>query len=123
MDYNWMFFSTDGRISRSQYWLYGVLVLGLAALLIAVISTFAFSEEQGDIIYLAGSLLLLWPNIAVQAKRWHDRGKSGWWMLIGFIPIIGSIWALIELCILSGDSDANQYGAAPHEARATLKTA
>ncbi|TGR16409.1 DUF805 domain-containing protein, partial [Mesorhizobium sp. M8A.F.Ca.ET.197.01.1.1] len=47
------------------------------------------------------------------AKRWHDRNKSGWWTLIGLIPIIGGIWLLIELGILEGTRGANQYGPDP----------
>ena len=51
-----------------------------------------------------------WVSLAISVKRWHDRGKSGWWVLIGFIPIIGGLWALIETGFLGGDPGPNQYG-------------
>ncbi len=43
-----------------------------------------------------------WPSLAVGVKRSHDRNRSGWFLLIGLIPIIGSIWLLIELGFLRG---------------------
>ena len=54
-------------------------------------------------------LVLLWPSLAVQIKRWHDRDKSGWWQLISLVPIAGPIWAFIELGFLPGTSGANRY--------------
>jgi uncharacterized membrane protein YhaH (DUF805 family) len=61
------------------------------------------------ILYLA----LIWPSLAISIKRWHDRDKSGWWVLIGFIPLIGGIWALIETGFLEGTKGPNQYGLDP----------
>jgi uncharacterized membrane protein YhaH (DUF805 family) len=58
-------------------------------------------------------LVFLYPTLAVYAKRWHDRGKSGWWTLILLIPIIGPLWALIECGFLRGTEGPNQYGADP----------
>ncbi|MDK1017721.1 MAG: DUF805 domain-containing protein, partial [Actinomycetota bacterium] len=46
-------------------------------------------------------------------KRWHDRDKSGWWMLIAFVPIIGGLWAFIETGLLQGTESDNQYGPNP----------
>jgi uncharacterized membrane protein YhaH (DUF805 family) len=43
-------------------------------------------------------------------KRFHDRGKSGWWVLILFIPVIGFFWAIIDLGILQGDPGDNRFG-------------
>ena len=56
-------------------------------------------------------LLFLYPSYALATKRWHDRGKSGWWSLIAFVPIIGALWMLIELGFLGGDDGINDYGA------------
>ena len=56
---------------------------------------------------------MLWISVAVQCKRWHDRDKSGWWFLINFIPIIGPLWAFIELGCLRGTMGPNLYGADP----------
>ncbi|MEA1950962.1 MAG: DUF805 domain-containing protein [Planctomycetota bacterium] len=54
---------------------------------------------------------ILWISLAIQAKRWHDRDKSAWWILIGFVPLIGPIWVLIEVGCLRGKYGPNQYGA------------
>jgi uncharacterized membrane protein YhaH (DUF805 family) len=40
----------------------------------------------------------LWPGIAVSIKRWHDRNKSGWWVWINLIPLVGAIWSLEKTC-------------------------
>ena len=58
-------------------------------------------------------------SLAVWAKRWHDRGKSGWWNLIALIPIIGPIWALVESGFLKGDCGSNRYG---HEDASSAET-
>lgn len=59
------------------------------------------------------SLVLLWPALAIQAKRWHDRDKSAIWILINFVPFIGGLWALIENGFLAGTDGDNHYGSNP----------
>jgi uncharacterized membrane protein YhaH (DUF805 family) len=59
------------------------------------------------------SLVFLYPILAIYAKRWHDRDKSGWWSLIALVPIIGGIWIFIELGCLRGADGPNQYGPDP----------
>ena len=56
---------------------------------------------------------IFWPSVAVQAKRWHDRNKSAWWIAIGLIPVVGPVWAFIENGFLPGDAGENRYGPAP----------
>jgi uncharacterized membrane protein YhaH (DUF805 family) len=53
---------------------------------------------------------LIWVLIAVQVKRWHDRNKSAWWLLINFVPIIGWLWVLIECGFLRGTEGPNRFG-------------
>ncbi len=59
------------------------------------------------------SLLLLWPRLAIGVKRCHDRDKSGWWLLLACIPIIGWIWLFIEFGLLDGTPGSNKYGPSP----------
>ena len=59
------------------------------------------------------ALAILYPSLAVAAKRFHDRDKSGWWILILFIPIIGFIWYLVELGFLPGTPGPNRFGPDP----------
>ena len=69
--------------------------------------------KTGGILGALFSLIALWPSLAVYAKRWHDRGKSGWWTLIILIPIVGAIWMLVECGFLKGTDGANDFGADP----------
>lgn len=59
------------------------------------------------------ALIATWAKLAVLVKRWHDRDKSGWWILITLVPVIGWLWQLIECGFLEGSSGANRYGPSP----------
>ena len=54
-----------------------------------------------------------WISLAVQVKRWHDRDKSAWWLLMNFVPFIGAIWVLVECGFLRGTEGQNNYGPDP----------
>ncbi|MEE9544269.1 MAG: DUF805 domain-containing protein [Rhodospirillales bacterium] len=54
-----------------------------------------------------------WTSLAVGAKRCHDRGRSGWFQLISLIPLIGSLWLLVELGFLKGKEGENRFGPDP----------
>jgi uncharacterized membrane protein YhaH (DUF805 family) len=129
MDWKYLFTSFEGRIGRQPWWL-GNIALTVILWIILLIITMVFGgammpamdgSESADasaavlpsiligIIYL----LSLWPSLALSAKRWHDRGKSGWWSLILIIPLIGFIWFLIECGFLRGTEGPNQYGNDP----------
>jgi uncharacterized membrane protein YhaH (DUF805 family) len=58
-------------------------------------------------------LLLAYPMIVVTIKRFHDRNKSGWWVLIAFIPVVGALWQLIECGFLPGTAGSNRFGPDP----------
>lgn len=62
---------------------------------------------------LLATFLLVWSSIAVSIKRFHDCDKSGWWFLIGFIPIIGGLWVLYANSYLRGTPGPNRFGPAP----------
>lgn len=67
-----------------------------------------------SIIVLIYALAMVIPSIAVTVRRLHDVGKSGWFMFISIIPIIGGIWLFIVL-VTDGDAGTNQYGMDPKE--------
>ncbi|MES2958130.1 MAG: DUF805 domain-containing protein [Pseudomonadota bacterium] len=101
----------DGRIARRTWWLWGVAMpLGLALYLTVVLRVAGFSARGTDI---AINLFLFWPALAVSVKRWHDRGKSGWWVLVAAIPFVGWLWLLIENGFLRGDAGPNRFGEPP----------
>lgn len=91
----------EGRANRSEYWywfLFNVLlgILSLAPLVAGIIS-----------------LILFIPSLAVSVRRLHDIGKSGWWYLIGLIPLIGTIILIIFFLQESMEED-NEYGPNPN---------
>jgi len=127
-----LLFSFDGRVRRLHYWLvslgagFGLSVIYL--IVFSVIEAVAGAASGGDlhaamsspatvigmlVLTLTYVLLLFWVGLAIQVKRWHDRDKSGWWVLTGFIPVVGGIWTLIECGILDGTPGPNRFGLSP----------
>ncbi len=103
-----------GRARRKEYW-YFTLFNFLAFFALTIIDRVigSFNSEAG-IGLLAGiySLAILIPAIAVSVRRLHDTNRSGWWLLIELIPVIGAIVLLIFLVQDSQQSE-NQYGLNP----------
>ena len=114
MDWKYLFTSFEGRIGRQSFWL-GVLVMFVISIVAGVLDMiFGTLGDSGmGAIGIIVSLALIYPAIALYAKRWHDRGKSGWWTLILLIPLIGVIWFLVECGFLRGTEGSNQYGGDP----------
>jgi uncharacterized membrane protein YhaH (DUF805 family) len=112
-----LLFSFNGRIRRSQYWLYGIGVGVVGGVILAILSM--LMRNGGAMMYVGGILalivyvVLIWAGLALSIKRWHDRDKSWVWIFIAFIPVIGGIWALIECGFLDGTPGPNQYGPSP----------
>jgi uncharacterized membrane protein YhaH (DUF805 family) len=105
-----LLFSFQGRIPRMPFWLYS-----LAALVVfAIAFDIRYSMGRtGAIIALPINVLYIWVVLALQVKRWHDRDKSGWWILLGFIPVIGTIWVFVETGCLRGTEGGNRFGGDP----------
>lgn len=124
MDWKWLLFSFDGRINRAQFWL-GALILIAVSLVAYFVVGWSFGgvfyDDTGAphisstvwVLMLVVWLVTLYASFAVYAKRWHDRDKSGWWTLIGFVPIIGGIWLLVECGCLQGTEGQNRFGTDP----------
>jgi len=111
MDFKWFLFSFQGRTNRKPFWLYALAVF-LISFSLSFVVTSAGSTDP-NVVSLILTVLFIWPNLAVQAKRWHDRDKSAWWILINLIPIVGPIWALIVTGFLPGTPGDNRFGADP----------
>lgn len=110
----WLLFSPSGRASRRDYWLGIAINFVVLLTLVAVTPTTtdtATGEPISDPNFLSTLLVLLfiWIGFVVSAKRYHDRGKPAWWVLIILIPIIGFVWQIFELGLLPGDPGPNQY--------------
>ncbi|GMA18211.1 DUF805 domain-containing protein [Arsenicicoccus piscis] len=104
-----------GRARRSEYWWWVLFttVLGIVAgLLDQLLGTDYSNSSGGGIVQTITSLAVLLPSLAVLARRLHDTGRSGWWMLIGLIPVIGWI-VLLVFTVSDSNPQANQYGPNP----------
>jgi uncharacterized membrane protein YhaH (DUF805 family) len=95
-------FSFDGRINRKTFLTFFIPILVICFL-------FGLGYKPWNIWRYLIVIILFWPGLALQIKRWHDRNKSGYWILINFIPIIGVIWVTIELFFLPGTKGKNRF--------------
>jgi len=119
-------FSFKGRLRRSEFWFFSSLVF--AAMMMAAgvtgeltgIDVADADDPRSVWIQLGTVALFMWPNLAVCAKRLHDRGLSGWWVLLSFLPIIGNAWMVITLGVMRGDDEDNRYGPEPTRSQWTL---
>jgi uncharacterized membrane protein YhaH (DUF805 family) len=119
-----LLFSFEGRINRAKFWL---VLLGIAAVEVIVLSATGGSAyltaadptmvmqsmSSTGYIPLIIFIPLFWIGLAVNVKRWHDRDKSGWWILINLVPVIGGLWSLIETGFLPGTRGSNRFGPDP----------
>ncbi len=115
----------DGRARRTEYWMFTLInALILIALAIAGCALIFVTSHGGRMnsglpfLFMAPiwlyTLAMLIPGLAVSARRLHDTGRSGWWMLIAFIPF-GSIVLLI-FHLIDSEPGPNQYGPNPKQA-------
>lgn len=112
IDWQHLLFSFEGRINRAKFWL-GALLLWIASAILSALALAARDSAALLVLFALLDLALLWPALAISVKRWHDRDKSGWWVLIALIPIIGWIWAIVETGFLPGTVGPNQFGLDP----------
>ncbi len=101
-------FSFRGRIPRKVFWLYGVGALLLFSVISMLLLGIAGVEQRkAEVI---ANALLIWPGLAIGAKRWHDRDRSGWWVLINLVPVIGFLVTLVVSGLLRGTEGPNRFG-------------
>ncbi|KQH91823.1 DUF805 domain-containing protein [Vibrio fluvialis] len=140
MSYQTLLFSFQGRIGRQTYWIWNVCYY-LAIVSVIVLLNRWFPGLAPYVLPLF-MLLILVPDLAVTAKRWHDRDKSSWWLLLNVPLVIGRMtvpmgeasmtttpnlldtgislaallcgsWILIECGFLAGSDGDNRFGKAP----------
>jgi uncharacterized membrane protein YhaH (DUF805 family) len=118
MDFKQFYLSAAGRVNRKQWWLKLILPIFVISLILAFVDMAVGTyDPQNGVGLFSGifALLAIIPAIIVYIKRFHDRDKSGWWVLIVLIPIIGAIWILIELGFLAGTPGLNRFGPPPSD--------
>ncbi|MGC4111878.1 MAG: DUF805 domain-containing protein [Nocardioides sp.] len=96
----------NGRARRSEYWWFA-----LFNLIVSIVMDIIDAVIGNSILGLLVSLALLLPGIAVGVRRLHDTSRSGWWILIGLIPIVG--WIVLIVFFVQDSHPDNQYGPSP----------
>lgn len=102
-------FHFNGRISRSDFWLKGMLPVTALNVLAIILYEDGFSEITT---FLFAAMLFI-PAVAMYSKRLHDRDRSAWHILIALLPVLGPIWLIVEAGFLKGTVGGNRYGADP----------
>ncbi|HEV7321632.1 MAG TPA: DUF805 domain-containing protein [Ensifer sp.] len=113
------FTSFDGRIGRQTWWLAQIVVVIATA--VAVFAGAALLGLSGVDNYAAGFSLMhalvfvvlivsIYFNLTISIKRWHDHGRSGWWNLALFVPVVGPLFGLVMLGFLAGEEGDNRFG-------------
>ena len=106
----------SGRARRKEYWIFSlinnIIIFFLYILQIVTIESMLWLIFP--IILFLYAMAVFLPGLAVNIRRLHDIGKSGWWYLIYLIPIIGAIWLTVLMC-LDSEPGENQWGENPKE--------
>ena len=104
----------SGRACRSEYWFF-ILLMFIASFVLMITDLIGGTYHAklgyglfGGIFYLATVI----PSLSVSVRRMHDLDKTGWWLLLSLIPIIGSIWLFILYCT-KGTEGNNRFGSDP----------
>ena len=100
----------DGRARRKEYWFY-ILDYVILAIVINILCHVPFVGMLVSVLWILIGLALILPSFAVTIRRLHDTGRTGWWIILAFIPI--ACFVLLYFLILDGQPGENQYGANP----------
>lgn len=104
----------SGRSRRSEYWYFVLFVVLIEIALSIVDRMLGLYNSEGGYGWLSGLFVLaiFIPHLAVGARRLHDTGRTGWWLLIGLVPLIGAI-VLIYFFVLDSQPGTNAWGPNP----------
>ena len=121
-------FSFHGRLNRMKFWLIPIAVDIVLSVVLGILIVMGGGSMEmaadgtmpplgggivGSIVAFVVVVAAVWISLAVAVKRYHDRGKAGWWILITLVPVIGGLWYLIECGFLRGTIGPNAYGPDP----------
>jgi uncharacterized membrane protein YhaH (DUF805 family) len=107
----------SGRARRMEYWVFSLINLLIICVLVFLDAMLGFEvgEDQIGLLSAIYVLAVLLPSLAVSVRRLHDTDRSGWWLLIGILPLIGDIVLLIFFVLDSTPGD-NRFGPNPKAA-------
>jgi uncharacterized membrane protein YhaH (DUF805 family) len=113
-----------GRSRRSEYWFIQLfLVVTNIAVAIIDLALMGWDVDRfianggGGIVGLVWILVTIVPALAVLVRRLHDTGKSGWWVLVGLLPLVGAI-VLLVFTVTDSSPGENKFGLSPKESSA-----
>ncbi|WP_230939397.1 DUF805 domain-containing protein [Burkholderia diffusa] len=105
----------EGRARRAEYW-YFALLTGVVSIVCQVITMAGRDASALSLLLMivaaVVSLALVLPSLAVTVRRLHDTGRSGWFLLVGFVPVVGGILLLVWMCS-RGTNGPNRFGLDP----------
>ncbi|WP_158807425.1 DUF805 domain-containing protein [Beijerinckia sp. L45] len=125
-----LLFSPAGRLNRASFWKATILII-IADLVAGVLCKILGgaipnqATEDGaynvtgvaalpfNVIVFAFGVFSVWAGLCIAIKRYHDRDKSGFWLLIQVVPLIGAIWYFVETGFLAGTPGPNRFGPDP----------
>lgn len=106
-------FEIRGRSRRKEYWLYTLFIIVMTIILLVVDSAFElYIDEDTGMLSTLFLLATFITSFTVTIRRFHDIGKSGWWILLNFIPFIGTI-VIFVFTVLNSEPKTNAYGEDP----------
>ncbi|MCM1110920.1 MAG: DUF805 domain-containing protein [Clostridium sp.] len=103
----------EGRSSRSEYWWFCLFSFIVSFVLNILMAIFGFGETATSLVSGLVSLALLLPGLGLCVRRLHDINRSGWFVLLSLIPLVGAIILIVWYCKES-DPTPNQYGPVPN---------
>ena len=106
----------SGRARRREYWTFALVNCLIAMLLLILGLAFGEDSPASNIMVTIFYLIMLVPNLSVSVRRLHDIGKSGWYMFLSLIPLIGGLILLIW-SLMDSEPGENQYGKNPKEGK------
>ena len=107
-----------GRASRKEFWCYSIINAFIIFLLLWININF----QSGAILTASGYLLIFYivltfmPSLAVMSRRWHDVGRTGAWLLLNLLPLVGTVVTL-GFFFAEGDRGTNEFGRDPYEVK------
>ncbi|MCH0570982.1 DUF805 domain-containing protein [Streptomyces sp. MUM 136J] len=110
----------SGRARRKEYWSFALFVWVIYSVLMGIGNGAEVTAFQ--VLAIVFFVAILIPYLAVGVRRLHDTGRSGWWILFGLVPLVGSI-TLFVFAVLDSKPGPNEYGPNPKETDVVPATA
>lgn len=109
-------FNFSDRSRRTEYWMFTLIAIIISIALTVIDAVVGLELAEGvGILSTLFSLLIIIPGLSLTVRRLHDIGKSGWWVLITLIPLVGVI-VLLVFTVKDSEPSSNEYGMNPKAA-------